>query len=300
MFMHMIDVATATYCVGPLCYVSDQEAQDKEDHHPKPSMGTGYLVHMLYNNICDGLMRYLGHVKQSAYEAIMTNYLTLMNQILVIIALVLIGKTTLEFIRGRHRTPQEEARQETGTRTSTVVNINNAMRCETGTHTQDGNTDIPSTEKQSAVFHRMQGPRETIIKYGNDLSYLGGNLFKDDNMLKYIFVRGLRNPKVRERVVEKYLTDQKVGSESTLKELISYAVLIEEIVRGTESLSAGEVTTNEDENIQYRKKQVNSYNNNNPYNTTNGPITYPRSIKQSTLRTETAKAHHTTTSQITA
>ena len=73
--------------------------------------------------------------------------------------------------------------------------------------------------------------------------------------------------------MEKYLTNQKVGSESTLKELISYAVLIEEIVRGTESLSAGEVTTNEDENIQYRKKQVNSYNNNNPYNTTNGPIT---------------------------
>ena len=177
------------------------------------------------------------------------------------------------------------------------------MRCETGTHTQDGNTDIPSTEKQSAVFHRMQGPRETIIKYGNDLSYLGGNLFKDDNMLKYIFVRGLRNPKVRERVVEKYLTDQKVGSESTLKELISYAVLIEEIVRGTESLSAGEVTTNEDEKIsstERNRSTVIIITTRTTQLMVRSLTNTRTSIKQSTLRIETAKAHHTTTSQITA
>ena len=150
------------------------------------------------------------------------------------------------------------------------------MRCDTRTHTHDRDTDLRDAEKQSAIFHRVQGPREPTMKFGNDLYYLGADLFKDEGMLKYIFVRGLRNPKLRERVVEKYLTDQKTGNDQTLKELMNYAIMMEDVIKGTESISSGEHTANEyDSKSQFKKRQY-GQNYNNPNNSSyNNPNNIP-------------------------
>ena len=94
LMMNLVNVASATYCVGPLCYISDHEEQNsvKPEYHPKPNIGTSHLLSMLYTNIWENIKSYAGSAKNSAYESIITNYLTLINVILVAIALITIGK----------------------------------------------------------------------------------------------------------------------------------------------------------------------------------------------------------------
>ena len=274
----------AEICIGPMCYKPEPTTVQAQPTNSD-------LVTMIFENLTKTVHQYLTRGKNMANNYLFENYIQLLNQVMILIAIISIYRCAIEFIKGRHRTPENLDTKQTcsQTKSETIVNLHNTMRCEP--NTRDNSTfrmqshAQSDTEKQSGIFARTQSLKEPLEKYGNDLILLGKELFRDEEMLKYIFSRGIRNYKLRERVIEKYLTQKEIPERKfSIEDLIDYAKRQEFILKNTESMSADSMATETEESrFRNRNKSFNDqqrsntgrngqrYTNDNQYQPTQKP-----------------------------
>lgn len=260
----------ASICIGPVCF--SVSPVTKITPEAQPSTSSYDLIGMIYNNALSTIDSYARSTSSYTHTVVSNNYMAVANYLLIVIALVCIGNFVTEFIKGRHRTHKEEIQTEqpnattrTDSNTSTIVNLNNTMRCEPIAPTLDDNTDKQQLHetpgKQCAIFTRTQGSKESLVKYSSDLLSLATNLFQSEEMLKFIFARGIYNEQLRERVVERYLTRQ----QDNMKDLITYAINMELVLEGIKTITTDNSSATETDDARNRPRFKPNTNNNNNF-----------------------------------
>ena len=111
---------------------------------------------------------------------------------------------TKRLIEGRHRTPEEK--ETCAAKNTTTLHVDNSMRVETTPCTFSHHTDNPrraDPSDQYGLITRSQGQREPLDSYCNSVRKMK-DLFKDDQMTKFIFVRGLTLDRLRNEAFYEY------------------------------------------------------------------------------------------------
>jgi hypothetical protein len=143
-------------------------------------------------------------------------------------------------IKGRHRTLLEQ-KTEAKAETTTIVNLNNTVRVEPAARTSSDIPDHqpkqdkarPDPSDQYGVLTRHQRVKEPLEDYCKEVRRVR-NIFINDDMLKYIFVRGLADEILRKEVLMESIRNKNM----TLDDLITKTRELKKILQEAERISS--------------------------------------------------------------
>ena len=197
--MVMIDGVSSATCLGPVCFSTKHELENSR---------SGLDINQ--PNLYEWGSLTLRLISTSAY-AIYDNLTTFTVPTRSTVALYLLAafgmaaalQKAMLIIKGRHRTLLEQ-KTEAKAETTTIVNLNNTVRVEPAARTSSDIPDHqpkqdkarPDPSDQYGVLTRQQGVKEPLEDYCNEVRRVR-NIFTSDDMIKYIFVRGLADEILR-------------------------------------------------------------------------------------------------------
>lgn len=171
---------------------------------------------------------------------------------------------TKRLIEGRHRTPEEK--ETCAAKNTTTLHVDNSVRVETTPCTSSHHTDNPrraDPSDQYGLITRSQGQRESLDSYCNSVRKMK-DLFKDDQMTKFIFVRGLALDRLRNEAFYEYTKHPELN----LEQFIDKVCHLHRVIKETEKLQSDYASSHEESSNQRNRSSK-------PSNLRNGDHKHP-------------------------